>query len=176
MKRAIEVRVYRTADFEAYARLLEGLQSYVMSLDDSTDLILRPGFGRKKARWNLAWVRSRSGQIFVAASSEVVVGCVSAGVVPLQGLEKQESHSVKPGHIGDLFVVPHCRGQGVGSALLRVAERYLRRKRCDRIRIWLETGNARARALYGSRGYKDVNLLMSKRVRPLRPAPVAAEA
>ena len=57
--------------------------------------------------------------------------------------------------VEDLFVSPNLRSRGVGSRLLDAAERLVNQKGYSQIGLGVDAGNARARALYNRRAYKD---------------------
>jgi GNAT superfamily N-acetyltransferase len=63
--------------------------------------------------------------------------------------------------IDELFVSPHARGRGIGTALLDVAEASLAEAGCGCIQLQLGAANSAARAFYQGRGYaaRDYELL-----------------
>jgi ribosomal protein S18 acetylase RimI-like enzyme len=62
-------------------------------------------------------------------------------------------HGGMMAEIDEFFVAPACRGQGIGAALLRQAERVLQESGVRRLQLQLASGNARAREFYVARGY-----------------------
>ena len=77
--------------------------------------------------------------------------------------EGAEAEAVRSGLAGcpdveDLFVVPGLRSSGIGSQLLEAAERLAGDRGRDRIGMSVDVANARARALYERRGYRDAGL------------------
>jgi len=58
-------------------------------------------------------------------------------------------------NIHDLAVIPECRGQGVGPALLRAAEEHARRAGCCKLTLEVQDDNTRARAVYQRFGFED---------------------
>ena len=58
-------------------------------------------------------------------------------------------------NVHDLAVVPERRGQGIGRALLREAERHAREAGCCRMTLEVQEQNARARGLYRSFGFDE---------------------
>jgi len=61
-------------------------------------------------------------------------------------------------NIHDLAVLPERRGQGIGRALLREAERRARDADCCRLTLEVQESNERARGLYRSFGFDDMEL------------------
>lgn len=59
------------------------------------------------------------------------------------------------GEISDLIVTPHCRGQGIGTALVQYLTRAAREMHAGCIEIGAQESNARALALYRRLGFKD---------------------
>lgn len=58
-------------------------------------------------------------------------------------------------NIHDLAIVPECRGNGMGRALLHAAEAYALRRGCCKLTLEVQEDNQRARALYASFGFSD---------------------
>lgn len=59
-------------------------------------------------------------------------------------------------NIHDLAVVPDCRGQGVGRALLSSAEARAAQRGCCKLTLEVQDNNRRARGLYASFGFADM--------------------
>lgn len=68
-------------------------------------------------------------------------------------------------HISDLVVAPEHDGKGVGSALLRYADRWAKEHRCRHLTLAVFPGNERARKLYEHHGYGVETLRMAKPVK-----------
>jgi ribosomal protein S18 acetylase RimI-like enzyme len=68
-------------------------------------------------------------------------------------------------HISDMVVAPQHEGRGVGSALLRFAERWAKEHRCRYLTLGVFPANARAIALYQRHGYGTDLLRMAKPVK-----------
>jgi len=58
-------------------------------------------------------------------------------------------------NIHDLAVIPECRGNGIGRALLRAAEAHALRRGCGRLTLEVRDDNTPARALYASFGFTN---------------------
>ena len=58
-------------------------------------------------------------------------------------------------NIHDLAVVPANRGQGIGRALLKTAERRALQRGCCKLTLEVQEDNTRARNLYGRFGFTD---------------------
>lgn len=105
---------------------------------------------------NLAIDRKLSvddGLFFVAVSEGAVVGSVMAGY---------DGHR---GWLYSLAVAPEYRKQGIGSELVRRAERALAERGCMKINLQIMQGNEAVQAFYASLGYAvEVRVSMGKRV------------
>ena len=62
-----------------------------------------------------------------------------------------------------LAVEPDSRGQGIGTALLREAERYGRFRRCTAASLFVDEGNDRAHLFYLRAGYRAIRYWPSLR-------------
>jgi ribosomal protein S18 acetylase RimI-like enzyme len=58
-------------------------------------------------------------------------------------------------NIHDLAVIPECRGQGIGKALLAAAEAEAIRRGCCKLTLEVQDDNRRARGLYERAGFTD---------------------
>jgi ribosomal protein S18 acetylase RimI-like enzyme len=58
-------------------------------------------------------------------------------------------------NIHDLAVVPECRGQGIGRALLEAAEARAAERGCCKLTLEVQDGNRQARVLYERYGFAD---------------------
>lgn len=68
-------------------------------------------------------------------------------------------------HVSDLATARGHDGKGVGSALLAYSERFAREHHCRHVTLAVFEGNARARALYESKGYGVEVLRLAKPVK-----------
>jgi ribosomal protein S18 acetylase RimI-like enzyme len=68
-------------------------------------------------------------------------------------------------HVADLVVAPEHDGQGVGSALLKFAERWAKEHRCKHLTLAVFPANTRAQALYERHGFGVETLRMCKVVK-----------
>lgn len=65
-------------------------------------------------------------------------------------------------HIADVVVAPEHDGKGIGSALLKFAERWAKEHRCKHLTLAVFPGNTRAQALYERHGFGVETLRMCK--------------
>ena len=57
--------------------------------------------------------------------------------------------------IDEFFVLPSCRGQGLGAGLLQAAEAEFLRAGCTNVSLQIGRGNEAAREFYRRNGYSD---------------------
>jgi len=60
-------------------------------------------------------------------------------------------------YLDDVFVLEQCRGQGIGSELMREALNDARRSGCVRVELGTRRDNIRARRLYERLGFDEVD-------------------
>jgi ribosomal protein S18 acetylase RimI-like enzyme len=161
--RELRLRPYRHSDLRFYRRCLERLQDHLVALDPFGVVRRGPGYGPRYARSALASLRSREGTLLVAELSGQPVGFVAAFVRPPDPIRDLELRPRRQGYIMDLFVVPEARGRGVGTALLRAAERALNRAGCRHVWLNVFAPNRAALALYRSLGYEEFGLTLMAR-------------
>lgn len=68
-------------------------------------------------------------------------------------------------HVSDIVVAPEHDGKGVGSAMLRYADRWAKEHRCRHMTLTVFPENERARALYRRHGYGDETIRMAKLIK-----------
>jgi len=103
------------------------------------------------------------GQVMVAVDDgQNVVGYVA--VQPHVPQEEVHEIAYDYAYVSDIVVREHCRGQGVGRALLIAAENYARRQGASILRLGVLAGNQDARGLYESCGYGEREILLEKRL------------
>jgi GNAT superfamily N-acetyltransferase len=64
--------------------------------------------------------------------------------------------------VGELYVVPDARGEGVADALLDRAVEWGEARDCERVGLSVNAGNDRARAFYDRRGFEARRLKLDR--------------
>jgi ribosomal protein S18 acetylase RimI-like enzyme len=160
----VRIRRFRNADLPFYVASLEALQDHLTELDPFGIVHRGPQYGRTYARFELRQVRRNHGCLLLAELAGRPVGFVAAHVRPRQAIRELELRPRVQGFILDLFVVPGERGRGVGTALLRAAERHLARAGCTHVWLDVFAPNRRAQALYESLGYRGFARMMMRKL------------
>jgi GNAT superfamily N-acetyltransferase len=136
MQSEIHIREVREDDFEAISVLMSEMGYPI---------------GKKTVRANLRAIQALSPLygVFVAATSQRVVGVVSAFVSPVL-------HRPKPvGRVSILAVRQSHVGLGIGTALLLRAEAFLQSLGCGRIEVTSAEHRLEAHDFYRRRGYSQ---------------------
>lgn len=97
--------------------------------------------------------------MYVAADDSGVVGVVSVA-------ESAHWTGEVDAYIGELVVDPRCEKRGVGTKLVRQAERWATARGLARIRLSTGAANAAALGLYAGLGYHAEDVTLSKAVTP----------
>jgi len=159
------VRPFQPPDRPLLVRGIEGIQDQLAALDPFGLVHRGPGYGEAYVRHVLRMVRHHQGCLLVAERAGVPLGFVAAHVRPRDPLRDLELRAGRTGFVMDLYVEPPARGHGVGTTLLRAAERHLAGRGCSHVWLDVFVPNRRAAALYRSLGYAPFGTLM---VAPLR--------
>lgn len=96
--------------------------------------------------------------LLVAARGEAVVGYVYAGLEPMSWKELRGP----AGFIHDVVVDESARGEGVATALLEAAARWLEERGAPRIMLWTAEQNAGARRLFARLGFRATMVEMTR--------------
>jgi ribosomal protein S18 acetylase RimI-like enzyme len=147
-KLTVEVREARLADATDAAAFLAILESYATDeMGGGTPL---DPFVRARL---VPALREQSNALVLLAFSE---GSAVGVATCFFGFSTFAARSLLNVH--DLAVLPASRGRGVGRALLSAAEAHARARDCAKLTLEVREDNARARALYRERGFRDFEL------------------
>jgi ribosomal protein S18 acetylase RimI-like enzyme len=97
-----------------------------------------------------------------AWENDLPVGCC---VILWKGCFDPGIRQLMPGavEVSQVHVHPDVRGRGIGTALIRFAERCVVARDCDTITIVVGDDNPRVAALYARLGYRDTGLRSTAR-------------
>lgn len=156
------VRAYQQADAPAVRNCVVELQEFERRIDDR----LRPGesMATEYLRQMLDRCERCAGTILVAEADGVV-----AGFVTILARVAFESLDDPPGHyalVSDLVVRERFRGRGLGTELLREAERYAVAADAREIRVGVLSENRAAAQLYRRAGFRPYLETLTKRLEP----------
>lgn len=161
------IREYRFTDRNFLVQCMREMQEHVASIDPLKRSRRVHDFNPEK--WVdhiMAKIECHTGVIFVAEVEGKDVGCI-AGIIK-QATEEDllDMLPFKDGRIIELYVDPSYRKQNVGSLLVERMERHFREAGCKAMQLGCFASNANAHKFYKKRGYMNVNIEMSKILRP----------
>jgi len=157
------IRQYRISDRASMIKCMEGLQDYLISIDEMRRERRMPGYGESYTERLLMRIRREDGIAYVAEDQGRIIGLI-AGVILRQSKEDLlECVPSKDGRILELFVDPQHRGREVGRMLMEKIERYFVEKKCDAVHVEVFAPNLDARAFYRRVGYGDRVVDMMKK-------------
>jgi len=139
----VQVRPAVAEDWEAFLVLVEGLYQ---ELGEET-----PPRRRLLKLFDDAAVPGSPFKLLFAVVGDELCGMLSLAIVPTtQGAGCFA-------YLDDVFVLEQCRGQGIGSELMREALNDARKSGCVRVELGTRRDNIRARRLYERLGFDEVD-------------------
>lgn len=163
VKHSVLIRKATLADIPRIIELWKALEAYH---------VLHHGYGRGifsyrpdrlalYVKFLKKQLRRRNAAIFVAALGGNVVGHV---MVQTNRLPPIYVHD-KDAYVCEIVVDERYRGKGIGTMLLKEAERWAKKKGLYSISLFVHTGNKSAFAAYRKSGFKEHHLKMAKIVK-----------
>ena len=109
------------------------------------------------------------GRFFTGGVDEILVAEQAGAVVGFLSLESHREREPPFLYLDDFSVTAACRGQGIGSRLLDMAEEYAAALELGEIHLHVERDNHGARRLYQRRGFgvlaeQGARLLLGKKL------------
>ena len=109
------------------------------------------------------------GRFFTGGEDEILVAEQAGAVVGFLSLESHREREPPFLYLDDFSVTAACRGQGIGSRLLDMAEEYAAALRLGEIHLHVERDNLGARRLYQRRSFgvlaeQGARLLLGKKL------------
>lgn len=109
------------------------------------------------------------GRFFTGGEDEILVAEQAGAVVGFLSLESHREGEPPFLYLDDFSVTATCRGQGIGSRLLDMAEEYAAALRLGEIHLHVERDNLGARRLYQRRSFgvlaeQGARLLLGKKL------------
>ncbi len=160
----ITIRPYTENDKQTIIAMFEDFQDYLVELDPLKRLQNAPGYGEAIFNKTIQEIQTNDGIFYVAIQNEKVAGFTVALLLQPSFEDQIGAIPSLRGRITELYVATSYRGQGIGTRLVRAAEKYLQAKGCDVIRIEVFVPNINAHSLYKKLGYKDRDIDMIKKI------------
>src|SRR5262245_55837075 len=158
----ITIRPYEPRDRADVVAAEADLQEYERELHDTRipgDIAAEPTF-----RLLESLISANDGELFVAEEDGAFVGYAAGFILRDENPAETEDSNIC-GYINDVYVVPHRRGRGLASLLLRAVETYLRSKGMARLRINTLVSNESAKRAYAKSGFEPYEVMMEKRLK-----------
>lgn len=156
----IAIRAYKNADKNGVVKLFDDFQDYLMSIDNIGIVSKAADYGNKYLKLTLERISDGKGIMYVAVYKGRIIGLIVADVS-----FPSKDPGVKPGARGrviDLYVEKGHRREGIGLALMKRAESYLKSRHCKHIFLEVFVPNTIAHKFYTKLGYKDCDMDMLK--------------
>ena len=106
--------------------------------------------------------RQFSGTVFVCELNQKIAGYITVHTKYVS--EDVDDGPRKFGFISDVFVVDEFRGQGVGKALLKHAEKHAKKNGVSEMMIGVLASNKQARSLYIAQGFEEFAIKLEKKI------------
>lgn len=142
--------------------LLVELQSCLAEIDPYRIIVLNENYRDGYFAYVLSCVGRFEGKIFVALEGETAVGALVCYLPPCGTESRLTTTCPRVGFISDLVVTASMRGKGIGSALLREAERHFLEKHCDFMQLNVFARNQQAIAFYRAHGMEEDCMYLKK--------------
>jgi len=151
----IKLKKYQKNDFKNLDGCMVQLQDFLVKIDLLKKLRRAPKYSPQYANNILEKVAEYDGVIFLAYDDKKIVGCI-VGIIEKQS-EKNllECVPTRAGRIVELFVSSKYRSLGIGKQLMSKMENYMRKKKCEIIRVEVFEPNKAAHNFYEKLDYKD---------------------
>jgi len=158
----IRIRTYEPRDRADVIAAEADLQEYERKLHDTRI----PGDEAAEPTFRLleSLISANEGELFVAEEDGAFVGYAAGFVLRDENPAETEDSNVC-GYINDVYVVPHRRGRGIASLLLRAVENFLQAKGMARLRINTLVLNESAKRAYAKNGFEPYEVMMEKRLK-----------
>lgn len=163
-QKAISIREYQEADHDDVNRLLIQLQNHLVSVDDEKIQLLTEDYCNTYLDRMLDIVKAHEGKVFVAISSEMVIGAVLGIVEPKDQEDLLTNSCPKRGKILELIVDQDHRRLSIGHRLIDSIEAYFAEINCEYVAADVFAPNIAATWFYTRNGYKSRNIEVYKKL------------
>jgi len=114
--------------------------------------------GERRTHWRkkVEELAAGDGEIFLAR-----IGDEAVGFLCIQGADLDELN-LRGAYVNNLHVLPHIKGQGIGTALLERGAEWARTRGFSQMYLFVFEDNLQARNFYSANGWHAVERLMSE--------------
>ena len=151
----IKFKEYQKNDFKDLDRCMIQLQDFLLKIDPLKRLRRSSNYSPQYTNNVLEKVTKYDGVIFLVYDDKKIVGCI-VGIIEKQS-EKNllECVPTRAGRIVELFVSSKYRSLGIGKKLMVKMEAFMRKKKCDVIRVEVFEPNTAAHNFYRKFDFQD---------------------
>ena len=182
----MKFKTYQKKDFKSLVNCMEELQDHLIQVDNLKRLRRLKAYGKFYTQNLIKKIQKQKGIIILAYkeinekanraqkekeekqkkdTEKIILGCVAVVVEKQSKTDLLECVPTRPGRILELLVAKNARNQGVGKALMKKAESYLKQKKCDVIRVEVFKPNTQAHEFYKKLSYQDRTIDMLKQIK-----------
>jgi len=158
----IKIREYRDSDRTSFAKLMEELQDYLVSIDDLKRMRRMPEYGESYTERTLENVAKNNGMIYVAETKGKICGAIVGIIHEPTKEELLELIPIKRGVILELIVKKGYRNKSIGTALMEKMEDYFKQNSCTASAVEVFLPNKNAYGLYKKFGYIERTIYLTK--------------
>jgi GNAT superfamily N-acetyltransferase len=161
------IRPYAEGDLPAVRAMVDALQEYECTIE--ANRAHWADGGRAYAEGMLEEMGQNAGAVLLAVSRDGT----AVGLLACRRAEDATDITVVPParthlYVSELFVLADWRGRGVAAALLAAAEAHAQSIGVAQVTIGSLAANAAARRAYAKAGFEEYEILLRKRLPPLR--------
>lgn len=117
--------------------------------------------GERLSHWvqHVQGLVAGDGEIFLARLEDEAVGFLCIESTGMEGAADENTHGA---YVSNLHVLPHIKGQGIGTALLEVGAKWANARGFTQMYLFVFEDNAAGRTFYQANGWHVVERIMSE--------------
>lgn len=170
-KTEIKIREYTNSDRKRIEELFVKFEDFLASIDNLKRLnrkrtLIKLKYGNVYLNNVNKLISKHKGIFYVAESNNKIIGFVVGLIYKPSKIQKIEvKRSWIRGDIAELYIEKAYRKKGVGKILIKKAEKYLIKNKCEYITISVLAPNRAARVFYEKVGYYERILELIKEIK-----------
>ena len=162
----VKIRKYKGSDYKVVVDLINEFNNYIAATDSRGHC--RQFSNRDEATayfdQGLKDVAEKEGIIYVAETAGKITGFV-LGIIDRHNNDRLYTlshHSRDHGWVGELYIKPEYRKQGIARELIETISTYFKANGCVNIRLLVMADNTLARDAYEKMGFDERDLELAK--------------
>lgn len=145
--------------------MLVDLQNHIVNIDDLKLNTITPEYREEYFKFAINMSYNSGGKFFISKENDLVLGFVACSVIQYEDFANISYKCPKKGVITELYVKDIARKKGVGKALVKKAEEYLKSINCEYVELDVFASNINAYNLYKKQGFKERVIVMLKELK-----------